>query len=166
MPESFSSTDISDGGRRSIRASLHAYARSFSLFLLLLACVVSTGFGTSLDRSASDHQPADTPSIKVSSAQNAAIAEESIRTALTKTNADLAELKRRVDKPPKDLWDKLSAIPGLVSGAMIGLIGIYATQAFNRRQLAVRNLQKSRELNLLLTAYPLQQISDDISDGE
>ena len=68
---------------------------------------------------------------------------------LAKTDEALSELKKKVDKPPKDIWDKLSAISGILSGVLIALIGIYATQAFNRRQLAAQDLQKARELSIL-----------------
>ena len=67
----------------------------------------------------------------------------------TDTEARLSKLETALEKlrkKPKDRWDKLAAIAPFVSGAMIGVIGIYATSAYNARQLETQALQKDREI--------------------
>jgi hypothetical protein len=68
-------------------------------------------------------------------------ADESLAASL---RAEINELRRKVDKPPKDVWDKvtaLSGLSGLVSGLTVALIGFYATNAYNRRQLVISQIQ-------------------------
>ena len=61
---------------------------------------------------------------------------------LSKLEADLEKLRAK----PKDGWDKLAAVAPFVSGAMIGAIGIYATSAYNARQLQTQALQNDRAI--------------------
>lgn len=61
---------------------------------------------------------------------------------LSKLETDLEKLRKK----PKDSWDKLAAVAPFVSGAMIGVIGIYATSTYNARQLETQALQKDREI--------------------
>lgn len=65
---------------------------------------------------------------------------------LDKLSTELAELRKKVEKPPKDFWDKLSALSGLASGVIVALIGFYATNVYNRRQKAVEDRRKDQEL--------------------
>ena len=61
----------------------------------------------------------------------------------------LGELETAVDdlrRRPKDGWDKFVSISTLLSGVIIGSIGIYATATYNARQLDARTAQKEREL--------------------
>jgi S1-C subfamily serine protease len=46
----------------------------------------------------------------------------------------------------KDIWDKLSAISGLVSGIVVALIGVLATYIYNERQRRAEDSRNSREL--------------------
>ena len=55
--------------------------------------------------------------------------------------AEIAELRKKVEKPPKDIWDKVTAISGLASGLAVALIGFYATNVYNRRQ-RLKNAEK------------------------
>ncbi len=59
---------------------------------------------------------------------------------------ELAELRRKVEKPPKDVWDKVSAISGLISGLTVALIGFYATNVYNRRQRELEEHRRDQEL--------------------
>jgi hypothetical protein len=60
--------------------------------------------------------------------------------------AEIAELRRKVEKPPKDAWDKVTAVSGLASGLVVALIGFYATNVYNRRQRLSDEHRKDREL--------------------
>lgn len=68
--------------------------------------------------------------------------EPETQSRLAKLEADLEKIRKK----PKDAWDKLAALAPFVSGAMIGAIGIYATSAYNARQLATQAQQKDREI--------------------
>src|SRR5262249_51821242 len=71
----------------------------------------------------------------------------SVRQAdLEKLSAELGELRKKVEKPTKDSWDKLAALSGLVSGVVVALIGFYATNVYNRRQRAVEEHRKDQEV--------------------
>jgi S1-C subfamily serine protease len=48
----------------------------------------------------------------------------------------VAELSKKVDNPPKDNWDRLTALSGLITGGLVTLIGIFATRTYSRRQIA------------------------------
>ena len=45
---------------------------------------------------------------------------------------EVSELRRKVDKPPKDFWDKVTSVSGLASGLAVALIGFYATNVAPR----------------------------------
>ena len=59
---------------------------------------------------------------------------------------DLKNLKEKVDKPPKDNWDKLTAVSGLLSGVLVALMAFYATNVYNRRQKKTEENRKDQEL--------------------
>jgi hypothetical protein len=60
--------------------------------------------------------------------------------------AEVADLRRKVEKPPKDAWDKVTAISGLASGLAVALIGFYATNVYNRRQRLAEDRRKDQEI--------------------
>ncbi len=60
--------------------------------------------------------------------------------------AEVAEIRKKIDKPPKDAWDKISAVSGLVSGVVVALLGFYATNVYNRRQRQAEERRKDQEL--------------------
>jgi len=60
--------------------------------------------------------------------------------------AEVTELRKKVDKPPKDVWDKVTAVSGLASGLAVALFGFYATNVYNRRQRQSEENRKDREL--------------------
>lgn len=57
------------------------------------------------------------------------------------------------DPPPpqeeKDAWDKLDAVSGLVSGALVALIGGLATYLYNERQRSAQAAERARELGTM-----------------
>jgi S1-C subfamily serine protease len=63
-----------------------------------------------------------------------------------KLSTELAELRKKIERPPKDTWDKLAALSGLGSGIIVALIGFYATNVYNRRQKATEERRKDQEL--------------------
>src|SRR5262245_50269108 len=65
---------------------------------------------------------------------------------LDSLRAEIAELRKKVEKPPKDTWDKLAAMSGFVSGIIVVLIGFYATNVYNRRQKASEDRRKDQEV--------------------
>ena len=55
------------------------------------------------------------------------------------------------DEPPRDRWDKFSAISPFITGiagVLIALVGIYFTYSFNQRQREDNQMQQERETNL------------------
>jgi S1-C subfamily serine protease len=63
--------------------------------------------------------------------------------------AQIVAMVLAASDPPKDVWDKLSAISGLVAGILVALIGAVATYIYNQRQqqatAADAELQRSAE---------------------
>ncbi|HVR23660.1 MAG TPA: serine protease [Candidatus Polarisedimenticolia bacterium] len=60
--------------------------------------------------------------------------------------SEIAELRKKAEKPPKDGWDKLTALSGLSSGILVALIGFYATNVYSRRQKASEERRKDQEI--------------------
>lgn len=67
----------------------------------------------------------------------------SLENRINKLEEQIAVLK--VQKPPKDHWDKLSALSGFISGVLVAAIGAVVTVMFKRRETAMLEAQKSRE---------------------
>jgi S1-C subfamily serine protease len=65
---------------------------------------------------------------------------------LDSLRAEVTELRKKVQKPPKDVWDKVTALSGLASGLAVALIGFYATNVYNRRQRLSEERRKDQEL--------------------
>ena len=53
---------------------------------------------------------------------------------VSEIKSELSGIKEKVNQRPKDFWDKLSAISTLLSGVLVTVIGLYATNLYNRRQ--------------------------------
>ncbi len=84
----------------------------------------------------------------------------------------IGSLVKRIDKleknensKQKDIWDKIGAVSGLVSGALVALIGFYAANIYNRRQKQHDEQRKDQELSLnqadTLEKFLPHLISDD-----
>ena len=97
-------------------------------------------------RSASCAQPIaqkPPPVLQVSRSTN-----DPIPFIVQRLNAVEAKVEKS-QKKPKDLWDKLQALSGLISGGVVALIGILATYVYNRRQQINEKSRSQRELSIL-----------------
>src|SRR6266850_2047732 len=65
---------------------------------------------------------------------------------LDSLQAEITELKRKIEKPPKDAWDKITSLSGLATGLVVALIGFYATNIYTRGQRHSAERRKEREL--------------------
>jgi S1-C subfamily serine protease len=151
MFESECFATLSAAGGRPIGTGPPNSITRFALFIFLFGFVVSAEASAVVSQPKPNRQSLNKPPAAANTPPNAnsVIEIEQLKADLARTDEALSELKKRVDKPRKDIWDKLSAISGILSGGLIALIGIYATLAFNRRQLAAKSLQKKRELRIL-----------------
>jgi PBS lyase HEAT-like repeat len=70
---------------------------------------------------------------------------ESPEQKISKLESKIGELEKKVEVRPKDKWDKLGAISGLVSGLLIAVIGGFVTVIFKRRETALLEAQSKRE---------------------
>lgn len=98
---------------------------------LLLALVWGHGIG------AGAQEPPQVPA--------SSIRDTAATAALARLERELADLRAEVAHPPKDWWDKLGTLSGLVSGVLVAVIAAYATWVYNRRQNAVEETQRHRE---------------------
>ncbi len=80
--------------------------------------------------------------------------------SLEKRLDELEQQFKELKKPPKDRWDKLGAISGLLSGSVVALLGLLITYILSERnrtgseqqkerELAISDQQKQRELAIL-----------------
>ncbi|WKN30314.1 serine protease [Porifericola rhodea] len=60
----------------------------------------------------------------------------------------IEKIEEALKKNQKDVWDKLNAVSGIVSGIVVALIGIYATNALNRSQKRREDLRKDQQLSI------------------
>ena len=102
-----------------------------TLLVLMLALICGNGIG-----GGAQQPPPVTPS---------SIRDTAVTAALARVEQELADLRAKVAHPPKDWWDKLGTLSGLVSGVLVAVIGAYATWVYNRRQNAVEEAQRRRE---------------------
>jgi hypothetical protein len=86
-----------------------------------------------------NHAPAGPPS-------STTLADTSTQRTLESLRAEITELRRKVEKPPKDAWDKLTSASGLGSGLAVALIGFYATSVYNRRQRESEERRRDQEV--------------------
>lgn len=77
------------------------------------------------------------------------VMEEKTKEQLNQLEHDVETLKQKVEQPPKDFWDKMGKVSTLISGILVALIGLYATQVYNRRQHVAEEARKERELAVL-----------------
>jgi hypothetical protein len=78
---------------------------------------------------------------------------------------EIAELRRKVEKPPKDVWDKISSLSGFASGVAVALIGFYATNIYNRRQRAAEEHRKEQASDLELARFGFQKELEAVRFG-
>jgi hypothetical protein len=107
--------------------------RSIQGYLILGAFLsVLLAASTIQAQSSSTPTATQTPSVSAQASPDAGLGER-----LTKLEQEVKGLK----KPQKDIWDKLSAISGLISGSIIVLIGLFVTSALKKRELAISQVQ-------------------------
>jgi hypothetical protein len=70
---------------------------------------------------------------------------------------EITELRRKVEKPPKDFWDKVSSVSGFASGIAVALIGFYATKIYDKRGRDAEKLRKEQSSNLEKERFTYQQ---------
>jgi Trypsin-like peptidase domain len=83
---------------------------------------------------------ADTPHV------TAPTTTQSSAVTIDQLQSEIADLKKKIDKPPKDAWDKATALSGLSSGILVALIGFYATNIYNKRQKVSEERRKDQEI--------------------
>jgi len=66
---------------------------------------------------------------------------QSIERRLDVLDAQVNELIMSAKKPQKDIWDILSALSILISGAIIGILSLIATSRYQERQRQVMKIQ-------------------------
>ncbi len=66
---------------------------------------------------------------------------DKFRQGLSEIRDELVALRKKVERPEKDGWDKLAAASTLITGGVVALIGIYATWIYNERQFEVHRNQ-------------------------
>ncbi|WP_299891551.1 serine protease, partial [uncultured Ruegeria sp.] len=60
----------------------------------------------------------------------------------------ISEIQSRTVAKKKDFWDKISASATLISGLLIGLIGIFATATYNNRELASQRADQEASIQV------------------
>src|SRR4051794_14156846 len=56
----------------------------------------------------------------------------------------LKAVEKKVAGKKKDFYDKVGALSGIISGALVAAIGFYATQIYNSRSQAIELSEKER----------------------
>lgn len=123
---------------------------------LVLVCL----FLISLSSLASAQQPTPTstsPQAPGSTSLPSPSVEEQIRA--------LEQQVKGLGNKPKDIWDKLNAISGLVSGGLVAAIGIIATYLYNERQRKNAEAQKTREI-AILQVQTIQGFMPQLQSGQ
>jgi chitosanase len=71
-----------------------------------------------------------------------------LRSDVEELKKTLGELSQRLNASKKDVWERLSAISGLIQGVVIAAIGVYFTHSYNNQQLQQQQLQSKAQLEL------------------
>lgn len=70
----------------------------------------------------------------------------SLQEQITTLENQLQEINEQVKTPTKDIWDKLEAISGIISGGVIAIIGLFATHVYRERQRETERQHNEQEL--------------------
>jgi hypothetical protein len=76
----------------------------------------------------------------------------------------LEQETQKLKKQQKDVWDKLAAISGLISGGVVVLLGLLVTYVVNERNRTTAEQQKKREL-AVLQAQTVQSFMPQLQAG-
>lgn len=60
----------------------------------------------------------------------------------------ISDLAKKIDNPPKDIWDILEAISGLITGGLVAVALFFATQFYKNRQDKVQQQHNEQELKI------------------
>jgi hypothetical protein len=77
----------------------------------------------------------------------------------------LEQQVKKLEGKPKDIWDKLNAVSGLISGGLVAAIGIIATYLYNERQRKNAEAQKLREI-AILQVQTVQSFMPQLQSGQ
>ena len=122
---------------------INSYARYIQLLLAVLLMIYCAR-----DLAAQDQDPQKTPNI----------AEQ-----LETLDSRVADLEEKIPHA-KDFWDKFGVITPLLSGALVALIGFYATNVYNRRQREAEVNRKDSEL-LVAQVQTVEKFLPHLSAG-
>jgi hypothetical protein len=78
-------------------------------------------------------------------------------TSIDALRREVAELRRKIEKPPKDLWDKFASVSGFASGLAVALIGFYATNVYNRQQQNAEEHRKDQTVRLAESKFNIEK---------
>lgn len=73
------------------------------------------------------------------------VAVEKLADKVDSLNEDMRALNNALETKKKDVWDKITAVSGLVSGVLIALIGGIATFVYRERQRAAEDARSQRD---------------------
>lgn len=80
-------------------------------------------------------------------------------------NSNPKQIEVRLKDSPRDIWDKLGAIAPLISGFLVGCIGLYATTVYDARQKEAESARKEREL-VVTQVQTLEKFIPHLSSGD
>lgn len=125
--------------------------------ILLILFLQLMFFGVASNISAAQQPPPTVTPSQPPSATSPNTLEERIKT--------IEQQVKSLEKKPKDIWDKLNAISGLVSGGLVAIIGILATFLYNERQRKNSEEQKQREI-AISQAQTVQSFMPQLQSGQ
>ena len=86
-----------------------------------------------------------TPSQSGSSNIQKNVALDPVMEELSERIQELEGTVKKLDKPSKDIWDKISAVSGLVTGGVVTILTILLTQWFSKKQREAQTVENQRE---------------------
>lgn len=100
----------------------------------ILAAFLSLILGSTSIQAQPSSAPAASPPSSLSAKSSS---DSNVGERLTGLEQEVEKLK----KSQKDIWDKLGAISGLISGSVVVLVGLLVTSVLKKRELAVSRVQ-------------------------
>jgi hypothetical protein len=58
----------------------------------------------------------------------------------------IKKIEGDLKRPPKDFWDKLNTLSGIIAGVFVAAIGFYATQVYDKRSRDAEQDDKNRSV--------------------
>jgi len=116
----------------------HPAARGCNVIVLLLAVMLLTVIAVS--PSITVAQTITPTAIPVTPVPTLSLEER-----ISELEQQVSELNQQVEENPKDIWDKIDAVSGLVSGGVVAIIGIIATSLYRRRETKFLEAQQEKD---------------------